>query len=96
MNPTSDRPKITLDEFRQSLTATEPPAGLTLTLAGLWRDAKGDWTRAHEAAQQDEGRDGSWGFMRTFIERKAIRAMQTTGTVGPGNLFAGSRWIRSG
>jgi hypothetical protein len=24
-------------------TATEPPAGLTLALAGLWWDAKGDW-----------------------------------------------------
>lgn len=33
---------MTLDEFRQSLTATEPPAGLTHALAGLWWDAKGD------------------------------------------------------
>jgi hypothetical protein len=52
---------MTLDEFRQSLTATEPPVVLTLALAGLWWDAKGDWTRAHESAQQDEGKDGSWG-----------------------------------
>jgi hypothetical protein len=51
---------MTLDEFRQSLTATEPPAGLTHALAGLWWDAKGDWTRAHESAQQDEGPEGSW------------------------------------
>jgi hypothetical protein len=51
---------MTLDNFRQSLTATEPPAGLTLALAGLWWDAKNDWTRAHESAQRDEGRDGSW------------------------------------
>ena len=50
---------MTLDEFRQSLTANEPPAGLTLA-AGLWWDAKGDWTRAHESAQQEEGGDGSW------------------------------------
>jgi hypothetical protein len=39
---------MTFDDFRQSLTATEPPAGLTLALAGLWWDAKGDWTRAHD------------------------------------------------
>lgn len=45
---------MTLDKFRQSLAATEPPAGLTHALAGLWWDAKGDWTRAHESAQQDE------------------------------------------
>ncbi len=48
------------DGFRKSLTATEPPAGLTPALAGLWWDAKGDWTRAHESAQRDEGPDGSW------------------------------------
>ena len=57
---------MTLDEFRQSLTATEPPAGLTL--AGLWWDAKGDWTRAHESGQQDEGKDGSW--VHAYLHRK--------------------------
>jgi len=51
---------MTLNEFRQSLTATEPPAGLTHALAGLWWDAKGDWARAHESAQQGEGLEGSW------------------------------------
>jgi hypothetical protein len=59
---------MTLDEFRQSLAAKEPPAGLTLALAGLWWDAKGDWTRAHESAQQDEGRDGSW--VHAYLHRK--------------------------
>jgi hypothetical protein len=52
---------MTLDDFRKSLTATEPPAELTLALAGLWWDAKGDWTRAHESAQQDEGPEGFVG-----------------------------------
>src|SRR2546429_9749510 len=61
-------PQITLDDFRQSLAATEPPAGLTLALAGLWWDAKGDWTRAHESAQQDEGKDGSW--VHAYLHRK--------------------------
>jgi hypothetical protein len=51
---------MTPNDFHQSLTATEPPAGLTLVLAGLWWDAKGDWKRAHESAQQDQGKDGSW------------------------------------
>jgi hypothetical protein len=59
---------MTLDEFQQSLTATEPPAELTLALAGLWWDGKGDWTRAHESAQQDEGRDGSW--VHAYLHRK--------------------------
>ena len=60
---------MTLDEFRQSLMATEPPAALSLALAGLWWDAKGDWKRAsHESAQQDEGQGGSW--VHAYLHRK--------------------------
>ena len=59
---------MTVDDFRKSLSATEPPPGLTLALAGLWWDAKGDWTRAHESAQQDEGPEGSW--VHAYLHRK--------------------------
>jgi hypothetical protein len=59
---------MTLDDFHKSLTATQPPADLTLALAGLWWDAKGDWTQAHELAQQDEGPEGSW--VHAYIARK--------------------------
>jgi hypothetical protein len=34
---------MTPDDFRQSLTADKPPAGLTLALVGVWWDAMGDW-----------------------------------------------------
>src|SRR5262249_47378425 len=50
---------MTLDEFRSSLTLEQPPLDLGHALAGLWWDAKGDWTRAHESAQQDEGPAGA-------------------------------------
>jgi hypothetical protein len=60
--------KMTLEEFHQSLTAAKPPAGLTLALLGLWWDAKGDWKRAHESAQQDEGPEGSW--VHAYLHRK--------------------------
>ena len=59
---------MTLDDFRQSLTAAKPPAELTLPIAGLWWDAKNDWTRAHESAQQDEGPAGSW--VHAYLHRK--------------------------
>ena len=59
---------MTLDDFEKSLTEAIPPRELTLALAGLWWDAKGDWHRAHESAQQDEGKDGSW--VHAYIHRK--------------------------
>jgi hypothetical protein len=51
---------MTLKQFRDSLLLSDPPADLSPALAGLWWDAKGDWTKAHESAQQDEGPAGSW------------------------------------
>ena len=35
---------------------------------GLWWDAKGDWTKAHESAQQDEGPRGAW--VHAYLHRK--------------------------
>jgi hypothetical protein len=86
---------MTLDEFRQSLTATEPPAGYTKALAGLWCDAKGNWKRAHECAQQDERVEGSW--VHAYLHRKegdpVTPPIRTTGQVSPS---AGSRTMRNG
>jgi hypothetical protein len=59
---------MTVDDLRQSLTATNPPEELSLALAALWWDAKGDWVRAHELAQQDEGPEGSW--VHAYLHRK--------------------------
>src|SRR5438046_1869851 len=58
---------MTLEGFRESLRGSDPP-GLDHALAGLWWDAKGDWTKAHEAAQQDEGPAGSW--VHAYLHRK--------------------------
>ena len=57
---------MTLQEFRASLPGGEPPRDFAL--AGLWWDAKGDWARAHESAQQDEGPAGSW--VHAYLHRK--------------------------
>ena len=59
---------MTLQEFRDSLRLEQPPDGLSFALAGLWWDAKGNWTRAHESAQQDEGPAGSW--VHAYLHRK--------------------------
>ena len=47
-----------ISAFRASLANTAPPAGLSHALAALWWDAKGDWGKAHEAAQKDDGPQG--------------------------------------
>ena len=54
--------------FRESLKSPAPPAGLSPALEGLWWDAKGDWGKAHESAQRDEGADGSW--VHAYLHRK--------------------------
>ena len=59
---------MTLQEFRESLSQPAPPIPENLALAGLWWDAKGDWTRAHESAQQDEGPSGAW--VHAYVHRK--------------------------
>ena len=46
---------MTPAELRALPAAPEVPA-----LAALWWQAQGDWARAHEAAQADEGKDAAW------------------------------------
>jgi hypothetical protein len=60
--------RMKLDEFRNSLADDHPPEKLSLPLAALWWDAKGDWTKAHESAQQDEGPAGAW--VHAYLHRK--------------------------
>jgi hypothetical protein len=59
---------MTVDDFRTSLLQTEPPLGLTLALAGLWWDAKGDRNRTHESAQMGEGPESAW--VHAYLHRK--------------------------
>ena len=59
---------VKLEEFRQSLAANSPPAGLTRSLTALWWDARGDWDKAHSHAQEDEGSSGAW--VHAYLHRK--------------------------
>ena len=52
--------EMNLDGFRASLSHTEPPTGVGSALQALWWDAKGDWEKAHECAQADEGKAAAW------------------------------------
>jgi hypothetical protein len=58
-----------LKTYKDSLARDEPPSGLSPALEALWWDAKGDWDRAHELAQ--EGKDEAAGaWVHAYLHRK--------------------------
>ncbi|HYC25262.1 MAG TPA: hypothetical protein VEC58_04405 [Roseiarcus sp.] len=57
-----------LAAFRASLEADAPPEGLALALEALWHDGRGDFDKAHELAQKDEGGAGDW--VHAYLHRK--------------------------
>jgi hypothetical protein len=59
---------MTLQEFRASVAAAAPPKDMSHALQTLWWDAKGDWNRAHQCAQQDEAQTGS--SVHAYLHRK--------------------------
>jgi hypothetical protein len=59
---------MTLAELKATLSSAAPPAGLSLALAALWQDAKGDWDAAHRIAQDIHSPDGAW--IHAYLHRK--------------------------
>ena len=59
---------MTLADFKSTLSAPAPPAGLSPPLAALWHDARGDWDAAHRVAQDIESPDGAW--IHAYLHRK--------------------------
>jgi hypothetical protein len=54
--------------FEESLAEPTPPAELALALQALWWDRKGDWNKAHEAAQAQDDATGAW--VHAYLHRK--------------------------
>src|SRR5882672_11500968 len=52
--------KMTLNEFKLSLSQTSPPQGVSPLLQALWYEAKGDWGTAHQLAQDVSSPQGAW------------------------------------
>jgi hypothetical protein len=59
---------MTIEEFRASISADEPPDGLAAPLAALWWDGKGEWARAHGLVDELETRDGM--AVHAYLHRK--------------------------
>lgn len=49
-----------LEAFKASITADTPPSATSIALQALWFDAKGQWDKAHELAQQAPDPIGAW------------------------------------
>jgi hypothetical protein len=86
---------MNLNEFRQSLTATKPPPGLTPALAVLWWDAKGIGSGPTDRLNRTKS-PGVRGACLPASQGRRFGKTQLTGTVGQASLFAASHWMRNG
>jgi hypothetical protein len=59
---------MTFEEFKTSLSATTPPAGLHILLQALWQEGKGQWDTAHRLAQSVNNPTGAW--VHAYLHRK--------------------------
>lgn len=59
---------MTVDEFRASLAASAPPAGLSAPVEALWWDGKGDWARAHGLVDEMETTEAM--AVHAYLHRK--------------------------
>ena len=58
----------TTKAFRTTLTQSSPPPGLSDLLKALWYDGVGDWSKAHEIAQDISGPGGA--HIHAYLHRK--------------------------
>lgn len=57
-----------IEDFRSSLLASSPPAGISDYLKALWFDAKGNWDEAHRVIQDIPG--GKAEKIHAYLHRK--------------------------
>lgn len=57
-----------IEEMRASLSEDAPPEGLSVPVAALWWDAKGDWAKAHGLVDELETAEGM--AVHAYLHRK--------------------------
>jgi len=58
---------LTIEAFKATLSGPTPP-DVPPPLRALWYDAKGDWDRAHQVAQDIDDATGAW--IHAYLHRK--------------------------
>ncbi|MBN2214339.1 MAG: hypothetical protein JW723_08845 [Bacteroidales bacterium] len=88
--------RYTLEDFRETLSSTEPPEEMNNLLQALWFDAKGDWETAHELVQLVYTNIGAW--VHAYLHRKkgdmenAARWYEKAGKTMPKNSLE-EEWL---
>jgi hypothetical protein len=59
---------VTFEEFENSLTSRQPPAGLSPYLTALWYEKRGDWDTAHETVQDLSDKNAAW--VHAYLHRR--------------------------
>jgi hypothetical protein len=54
--------------FKQTLSADNPPANISIYAQALWYDAKGDWDKAHQLIQDVPDKNAAW--IHAYLHRK--------------------------
>lgn len=57
-----------LADFKESLSAGEPPQHASVYLKALWFDRNGDWNKAHILIQDVESNNAAW--IHAYLHRK--------------------------
>lgn len=59
---------MTFEDFKKSISAAAPPAGVGDLLVALWHDAREDWEHAHQIVQNIDNSDAAW--IHAYLHRK--------------------------
>jgi len=59
---------MNLTDFKQTLSANNPPADLFVYQQALWYEAKDQWDKAHELIQDLPHKNASW--IHAYLHRK--------------------------
>ncbi|PWT75369.1 MAG: hypothetical protein C5B59_09090 [Bacteroidetes bacterium] len=59
---------MNLTDFKESLKAEKPPAGISNYLEALWHDAKGNWNKSHNIVQDLHSSEAAW--IHAYLHRK--------------------------
>ena len=72
---------MTLADFKKTIEINRLPDNISVFLKALWFDAKGDWEKAHNIAQKDEG-NILYDRIHAYLHRKE------------GDIFNAKYWYR--